>query len=79
LCKEWGVTEVFMSHIHGYASEVIDGVRYTLTAGAGAPLARRLTKEGQVYHYVVVHIGPNGPRREMVYFHEGTWIRRADG
>ncbi|HNT88247.1 MAG TPA: metallophosphoesterase family protein, partial [Candidatus Hydrogenedentes bacterium] len=28
-----GVTEAFMAHIHGYATTVIDGVRYTLTAG----------------------------------------------
>lgn len=61
------VNEVFMAHIHGYASEVIDGVRHTLTAGAGAPLSKRLPPDQRVYNYVVVHVEPDGPRREVRY------------
>ena len=72
------VDEVFMGHIHGYASEVIDGVRYTLTAGAGAPLSKRLSPEGRAYNYVVVHVGPDGLRREVVRLVKGKWVRDAD-
>ena len=40
ILSEHQVTEVFMGHIHGHATAVIDGVRYSLTAGAGAPAER---------------------------------------
>ncbi|MBN2309937.1 MAG: metallophosphoesterase [Candidatus Hydrogenedentes bacterium] len=72
------VTEVFMGHIHGYATSVIDGVRYTLSAGAGAPLSDRLPPEGQVYNYMVLHVSPDGLREEVVYLDPDSreWIRR---
>ncbi len=69
------VTEAFMAHIHGYASEVIDGVRYTLTAGGGAPLSGRLAAEGQAYNYVVLHVSPDSLRRESVRCINGQWTR----
>ena len=72
------VDEVFMGHIHGYASRVIDGVRYTLTAGAGAPLSERLATEGQAYNYVVRHIAPEGIRREVVLHINGEWVRSEE-
>ena len=65
-----------MGHIHGYASEVIDGVRYTLTAGGGAPLSERLPEEARIFHYLVIHVGPEGLRQELVYAEEGNWPRR---
>ncbi len=70
-----GVNEVFMGHIHGYVSEKIDGVRYTLTAGAGAPLSKRLRPEYRYHNYVVVHISPQGIRREAVRLKNGQWQR----
>jgi hypothetical protein len=76
LLTEQNVTEVFMGHIHGYASEVIDGVRYTLTAGAGAPLSGRLPSESRLYNYVIVHVTPDGLRREVVYLRDGEWLRK---
>ncbi|MCP4639751.1 MAG: hypothetical protein GY851_04930 [bacterium] len=73
------VTEVFMGHIHGYASTVVDGVRYTLTAGAGAPLSARLPVEARLYHCLVLHVTPEGLTQELVYLsHEtGEWTRRT--
>lgn len=72
------VTEVFMGHIHGYASTVIDGVRYTLTAGAGAPLSTRLPEEGRIYHYLLMRVAPSGLTQELVYMDRqtGEWRRR---
>ena len=75
LMTEQRVDEVFMGHIHGYASKVVDGVRYTLTAGAGAPLSRRLPVAAQVYNYVVCHVDAQGYRREVVRCIDGEWVR----
>jgi len=69
------VDEVFMAHIHGCATEVLDGVRYTLTAGAGAPLSKRLPLEGRAYNYVVVRVSPDGLQRELVRLVDGEWVR----
>lgn len=76
-----GVEEVFMGHIHGYASEVLDGVRYTLTAGAGAPLSKELPMEGRAHNYMVVRVAPEGVYREVVYLDPptGEWRRRPLG
>jgi 3',5'-cyclic AMP phosphodiesterase CpdA len=38
LFRQYHVTHVFAGHIHGYFSGNWDGVPYTITAGAGAPL-----------------------------------------
>lgn len=38
LLSKYHVTHVFAGHIHGYFSGNWDGVPYTITAGAGAPL-----------------------------------------
>ena len=74
-----GVTEVFMGHIHGYASTKIDGVRYTLTAGAGAPLSTRLPEEGQIYHLLMMEVSPEGLSQELYHLVPGSleWERRT--
>lgn len=69
------VNEVFMGHIHGYATKEVEGVRYTLTAGAGAPLSKRLPVEAQVHNYVVLQVGPDGLKREVVRELSGGWQR----
>lgn len=75
LMAEQQVDEVFMGHIHGYASKIVDGVRHTLTAGAGAPLSKRLPVEAQVYNYVVCRVDAQGCRREVVRCIDGEWVR----
>jgi predicted phosphodiesterase len=75
LMAEQQVDEVFMGHIHGYVTRILDGVRYTLTAGAGAPLSKRLPPEAQVHNYVVCHVDSNGYRREAVRRIDGGWVR----
>jgi 3',5'-cyclic AMP phosphodiesterase CpdA len=76
-----GVDEVFMGHIHGYASEVLDGVRYTLTAGAGAPLSKELPMAGRVHNYMTVRVTPEGVSTEVVYLDPptGEWRRHLLG
>jgi 3',5'-cyclic AMP phosphodiesterase CpdA len=69
------VDHVFLGHIHGYASEVVDGLRYTITGGGGAPLATTLGEEGNVYNYIVVHVTADGLRYEVVRLLEGEWRR----
>jgi hypothetical protein len=75
LMAEQRVDEVFMGHIHGYATKMIGSVRYTLTAGAGAPLSKRLPLESQVHNYVVCHVDAGGYRREVVRRINGEWVR----
>jgi hypothetical protein len=77
LLTKHNVDEVFMSHIHGYATTVIDDVRYTLTAGAGAPLSERLPEKRRIYHLVVVHVSPEELSEELVRLVPGSleWAR----
>lgn len=76
--RRQGVNEVFMAHIHGYATFVRDGVRYTLTAGGGAPLSRRLAPEFRAYNYVAVRVTPGGLQRTVNLCVDGTWQRREE-
>jgi hypothetical protein len=72
-----GVTEVFMAHIHGYATELIDGVRYTLTAGGGAKLSPRVREDGRFHHYLVRHVNGGEVRRELIKL-SGDRFERID-
>lgn len=78
LMRRHGVDEVFMAHIHGYATTVLEGVRYTLTAGGGAPLSGRLAREGQAFNYVVVNVSPEGVRRVVVRGRDSDWTRTEE-
>ena len=84
LFRRHGVDEVFMAHIHGFASHVFDGVRYTLTAGGGAPLSGRLDRSGQTYHYLMLEAGSDGIHRKIVRpvfrkLEETEWITEPYG
>ena len=78
LFQKHNVNEVFMAHIHGYASTVRDTVRYTLTAGGGAPLSHRIVPENRVYHYLVLHIENGQIRREVIRLQNGAWQRATE-
>jgi hypothetical protein len=53
LLRQYRVTHIFTGHIHGYFNGNWDGVPYTITGGAGAPLAG--TDPGHsFYHYLKV-------------------------
>lgn len=51
--RQYHVTHVFAGHIHSYFSGTWDGVPYTITAGAGAPLYGT-DPEHFFYHYLKV-------------------------
>jgi len=54
-----GVTAVFCGHIHGYSKKENNGVKYIITAGAGAPL-RKMQGLESIYHYIIVTAKKNG-------------------
>ncbi len=76
LMRRHQVDEVFMAHIHGYASTVIDGVRYTLTAGGGAPLSRRIAPEGRRYHMIKVAVRDDIVERKLLLYDQAAWSER---
>lgn len=53
LLRQYHVTHIFAGHIHGYFSGNWDGVPYTITAGAGAPLYGT-DPQHFFYHYLKV-------------------------
>lgn len=69
------VNHVFMGHVHGYATMVDDGVRYTVTGGAGASLTESLGEEGGVHNFIVVHVTPDGLKEEVMRLVDGQWVR----
>lgn len=75
LATETKVDVVFVGHVHGFATEVIDGVRYTLTGGGGADVGEVLGEEQGAYNYVLVRVTPEGIAQEAVQFTDGTWTR----
>jgi len=66
LMKKRHVDEVFIGHIHAYSTEERDGVRYTVTGGAGASLHRRFGPKGNAHHYVVVDVNKDGIQQRVV-------------
>jgi predicted phosphodiesterase len=53
LLRQYGVTHIFAGHIHSYFSGHWDGVPYTITGGAGAPLYGT-DPDHYFYHYLKV-------------------------
>ena len=75
LMQRHHVRGVFFGHDHGFASHVIDGVRYTITAGAGAELYSELNWVRPIHHYLVVHVTPQGVWQELVRLDGDQWVR----
>ncbi len=67
LFREYHVTHVFASHIHGYFTGDWEGVPYTITGGAGAELIGT-DPQHYFYHYVVVHIDGDQVTMSIVRF-----------
>jgi hypothetical protein len=65
-----GVEHVFLGHIHAYSTATWNGVHYTVTGGGGAGLHDRYGPQGNVHHYVIVDVLPDGRLRQtVVRFH----------
>jgi hypothetical protein len=59
LFKKYRVTHIFAGHIHGYFEGRWEGVPYTITAGAGAPLYGDDPRHF-FYHYLKVAVTGDG-------------------
>jgi predicted phosphodiesterase len=57
------VDRVFVGHIHTYGEREINGVRYVLTGGAGAPLD---PSPRAYFHYVLVTVSPAGVQDRVI-------------
>lgn len=55
LLVRYKVAAVFAGHDHLYEERVVDGIRYYITGGGGAPLYE-LPDKGGFYHYLVVTV-----------------------
>jgi 3',5'-cyclic AMP phosphodiesterase CpdA len=60
LIKNAGVPMVFLGHIHLYDEMDIDGVKYIISAGAGAKLYGQYGFGKPEYGFVLVQVGPAG-------------------
>ncbi len=61
-----GVEHVFLGHIHAYSTATKNEVLYTITGGGGAGLHDRYGPEGNVHHYVICDVEPDGRLRQTV-------------
>lgn len=73
LMVKHGVTEIFMGHVHGFVTMVIDNVRYTITAGGGARLEEMLSDEKKIHHYLLYEIFENEIKRYRYEWQDGKW------
>lgn len=54
------IAAAFFSHIHFYDEDTIQGVKYMITGGAGAPLSLYPTTSGKALHHFIVVRVKNG-------------------
>ncbi len=55
LFKKYKVSHIFAAHLHGYYEGAWDGLPFTITGGAGAPMYGKDTRH-DFYHYVKVTV-----------------------
>jgi 3',5'-cyclic AMP phosphodiesterase CpdA len=75
LMTEMKVDTVFVGHVHGYATEAIDGVRYVITGGGGAPLTKSLGEEGNVRNFILVRVTAQGLGLAVFRLQGDQWVR----
>ena len=66
LMTQHRVSEVYLGHIHAYSTAEYGGVRYTLSGGAGAGLHNRYGPLGNVHHYIICDVMPDGTVKQQV-------------
>ena len=60
------VSHVFLGHIHAYSTATYNGVNYTVSGGGGAGLHNRYGPLGNVHHYVICDVLPDGTLKQQV-------------
>ena len=73
LMEEFSVDQVFMGHVHGYATTVVNGVRYTISGGGGANLSDKLDADGSVHNFLVIDVTPEGLKNTVWRQRGDTW------
>jgi hypothetical protein len=67
------VAEVYLGHIHAYSTAKLAGVNYTLSGGGGAGLHKRYGPKGNVHHYIICDVLPDGTvNQQVVRFYDTT-------
>jgi hypothetical protein len=66
LMTRYQVKHVFFGHIHAYSTASLNGVPYTITGGGGAGLHDRYGPQGNVHHYLICDVKPNGTLQQQV-------------
>ena len=66
LMTRYGVAHVFLGHIQAYSTATFEGVDYTISGGGGAGLHDRFGPLGNVYHYIICDVGPDGTMTQQV-------------
>ena len=64
------VEHVFFGHIHAYSTARFQDIDYTIAGGGGAGLHDRYGATGNVHHYVICDVQPDGSlEQQVVRFH----------
>ncbi len=66
LMEKYQVAEVFFGHIHAYSTATLNGIHYTIAGGGGAGLHDRYGPDGNVHHYIICDVAPDGSIRQQV-------------
>jgi len=71
LMTKHAVDAVYLGHIHAYSTAELGGVQYTICGGGGAGLHDRFGPLGNVHHYVICDVAPDGTvKQQIVRFYE---------
>ena len=69
--SKYKVDHVFFGHIHAYSTATFNGIDYTISGGGGAGLHKRFGSTGNVHHYIICDVMPDGSlKQQIVRFHE---------
>ena len=66
LLSEYRVAHVFLGHIHAYSTASLNGVDYTIAGGGGAGLHDRYGEGGNVHHYLICDVAPDGTLTQQI-------------
>jgi len=66
LMSKYKVDHVFFGHIHAYSTATLNGIPYTISGGGGAGLHDRFGPFGNVHHYVICDVLPDGSIEQKV-------------
>ena len=71
LMSKYKADHVFFGHIHAYSTATFNGVDYTVSGGGGAGLHDRFGPTGNVHHYIICDVLPDGTlKQQIVRFHK---------